>query len=219
MVYIENANPSQRPYDSPVRAAAAAEKRAKVLDAAMAILRAQDKPAAMSLEAVAKAAGVTRLTVYNQFGSRAGLLEAMLDKVAQEAGFDQLAQVMALPDPFAAFDRLVELICHAWARDSLMAQLHAVAAVDPEFQDMVNARMERRRKAIGVLLQRMAQGRQLDAGRYAEILDLLCAVTAYPVFAALRGPDRPPELIAAMMKSACATSLAWLEALPTRSEI
>jgi AcrR family transcriptional regulator len=217
MVYTENANPAQRPYESPVRAAAAAEKRARVLDAAMEILRAEDKPGAVSLDAVAKAAGVTRLTVYNQFGSRTGLLEAVLDKVAQEAGFDQLAGIMGLPDPFEAFDRLIELICRAWARDRLMARLHAVAAADPEFQEMVNARMERRRKAIDVLLRRMSEGKGLEAQRYSEILDLLCGVTSYAMFAALRGPDRPAELIAAMMKSACATSLAWLAALPARA--
>lgn len=215
-MYTKNKNMSQRSYESPARAAAAAVKRERMVSAAMALLRAEDNPAGMSLDAVAKAAGVTRLTVYNQFGSRRGLLEAVLDKLASEAGFDKVASVMALPDPFEAFDQLVELICRAWARDVLMARLHAVAAVDPEFREAMNLRMDRRRVAIGALVQRMASGKEVDQQRCGDVLDLLCTMTSYAVFAALRTPERSPDLIAAMMKSACATSLAWLAALPPR---
>ena len=67
---------SRRPYVSAARAEAAAEKRERVIRAAARFLREEDGITAFSLDAVAKAADVTRLTVYNQFGSRRGLLEA-----------------------------------------------------------------------------------------------------------------------------------------------
>ncbi len=54
---------STRPYTSSVRAAAAAKKRDRVIDAAARSLREDASIASFSLEAVAKAAGVTRLTV------------------------------------------------------------------------------------------------------------------------------------------------------------
>ena len=59
-----------RAYVSSVRTAAAAEKRDRVLEAAAKLLREDASIARFSLDTVAKAAGVTRLTVYNQFGSR-----------------------------------------------------------------------------------------------------------------------------------------------------
>ena len=56
-----------RPYVSPIRDAVAAKKRARVIAAAGRLLAESGDAGPFSLEAVAKAAGVTRLTVYNQF--------------------------------------------------------------------------------------------------------------------------------------------------------
>src|SRR6266511_1393725 len=67
----------KRAYVSSVRSAAAAEKRDRVIEAAAKLLREDASIARFSLDTVARAAGVTRLTVYNQFGSRGRLLEAM----------------------------------------------------------------------------------------------------------------------------------------------
>jgi AcrR family transcriptional regulator len=72
-----------RAYISCRRAAAAAEKRRHVLKAAMSFLREEPTLAPFSLDALAKRAGVMRLTVYNQFGPRRGLLEAVFDDIAR----------------------------------------------------------------------------------------------------------------------------------------
>ena len=71
----------RRTYVSSVRTAAAAESRDRVIGAAAKCLREDAGLASFSLETVAKAAGVTRLTVYNQFGSRRALLEAVLQQM------------------------------------------------------------------------------------------------------------------------------------------
>lgn len=65
---------STRRYVSSVRTAAAAAKRGRMIEEAARSLREDASIANFSLDAVAKAAGVTRLTVYNQFGyaGRAG---------------------------------------------------------------------------------------------------------------------------------------------------
>ncbi|WP_404558819.1 TetR/AcrR family transcriptional regulator [Bradyrhizobium niftali] len=52
-----------------------------------------------SLDAVAKAANVTRLTVYNQFGSRRGLLEAVFDDIARRGRLGRLDDAVDDPDP------------------------------------------------------------------------------------------------------------------------
>src|SRR3979411_1736085 len=105
---------STRPYTSSVRAAAAAAKRDRVIDAAARSLREDASIASFSLEAVAKAAGVTRLTVYHQFGSRRGLLEAVFDEIARQGGLTQIADAMAISNPRAALDRLGEIFCAFW---------------------------------------------------------------------------------------------------------
>ena len=79
-----------RRYVSPVRSAAAAAKRERIVAAAARLLREKVNIAAFTLDAVAKAAGVARLTVYNQFGSRRGLLEAVFDERARQGGLESI---------------------------------------------------------------------------------------------------------------------------------
>src|SRR5260370_34613361 len=93
----ENVPP--RRYVSSVRTAAAAAKRDHVLEAAARLLREDTSIAAFSLDAVAKAAGVTRLTVYNQFGSRRGVLGAVFDGVAPPGGAPGNPRSVAAGDP------------------------------------------------------------------------------------------------------------------------
>ena len=74
-----------RPYRSGLRAKAALVRQQRILDAAIGVLRGAGA-GGFSLESVARAAGVTRLTVYNQFGSRRALLEAVFDARAETGG-------------------------------------------------------------------------------------------------------------------------------------
>src|SRR3569623_1099117 len=98
----------KRRYASPVRAAAAEQTRARIVETAARLLTDQPNIAGFSLEAVAKAAGVTRLTVYNQFGSRRALLEAVIDATAERAGIKgRVAGAMQEPDPRAGLARLI----------------------------------------------------------------------------------------------------------------
>ena len=197
-----------RSYDSPARAAASAEKRARVVAAAMALLREGDKVTAVSLEAVAKAAGVTRLTVYNQFGSRCGLLEAVLEQLAHDTGMDQVGQVIAREKPRAALDKLIDMICHTWGYDESMGKLHAAALIDPEFAEAINARMERRRGALRFLVTRIRADKPVGDTEMTDLVDLLFAQTSYPVFTSLRAAGRTPEAVAALMKYGCHAAIA-----------
>src|SRR3977135_1867223 len=145
-----------RPYMSSVRTAAAAEKRARVIEAAARSLREDASIATFSLDAVAKAAGVTRLTVYHQFGSRRGLLEAVFDDIAQRGGLTAIPDAMAMPDPRAALDRLVGNLFPLLGRAPAGGRLHEAMATDPEFAQALLERNERRRKTIDVVVGRIA---------------------------------------------------------------
>ena len=146
----------KRAYVSSVRSEAAAEKRDRVIEAAAKLLREDASIARFSLDTVAKAAGVTRLTVYNQFGSRRGLLEAVFDDIARQGGLHEIADAMAMPDPLKALDRVVEIFCSFWARDAAIGRLHEAMATDPEFAEALLERNERRRKLVRMLVGRVA---------------------------------------------------------------
>jgi AcrR family transcriptional regulator len=145
------------------------------------MLTEQPNIAGFSLEAVAKAAGVTRLTVYNQFGSRRGLLEAVFDGVAASSGIaGRVAAAMQMADSRAALAHLIGVFCAFWQEVRPMARLHDAAAADPELAEAVNARNERRRHAITVLLARMGKGDDRD------LIDLIFTLTSYRSFEALQ---------------------------------
>src|SRR5258705_1264960 len=128
--YNGKARMATRRYVSSVRTAAAAAKRDRVIGAAARLLREDASIARFSLDAVAKAAGVTRLTVYHQFGSRRGLLEAVFDEIARQGGLAQIPDAMAMSDPRAALDRLVEIFFAFWNQDPTRGPPHATYATD-----------------------------------------------------------------------------------------
>lgn len=190
-----------RSYDSSIRRAAAADKRRRLVEAAGLLLREKTNIAAFSLEAVARMAGVTRLTVYNQFGSRRGLLEAVFDERAHQGGLERIGQAMAMADASAALDRLIGIFCDFWGSDPAIGLLHEAIALDPEFALAVTERNERRRGAIGALLRRIVPQAVDDEAR-AEAVDLIFTLTGYATFHSLRR-GRSKEAACTILQDAC----------------
>src|SRR2546430_7030312 len=100
---------SPRPYRLGQRQVAADETRSRIVKAAREQL---EKEASFSLDAVARRADVARMTVYYQFGSRHGLLEALFDDLAARGGIPQLPSAFQAPDPLAALDRPIQFFAH-----------------------------------------------------------------------------------------------------------
>ena len=193
-----------RPYVSAVRAAAAQEKRRQVLEAAARHLR-EESLAAFSLEAVARAAGVTRLTVYNQFGSRRGLLEAVFDELAQQGGLDRLSDAMAAPDPRAGLDQMVEIFCDFWSGDPAVGRVQDAIATDPELAYAVRDRNARRRQIVVALVERLA-AQSAGPAATGDAADLIFALTSDPMFSMLQA-GRSAEATCHLIKTACGEAL------------
>jgi len=195
-----------RTYSSAVRAAAAAETRAQVMSAAAQLLREQPDFAAFTLDAVARTAGVTRLTVYNQFGSRRGLLEAVFDDLAVRGGLPRIAQAMAMSDGRAAIQRLVAVFCDFWGGDAAVGRLNEAVAADAEFGEAISQRNEWRRDAIRVLVNRLCAGRRTRATAREEATDLLFGLTGYAMFKAL-SVNRSTAVVRELVQRACNRAL------------
>ncbi|WP_439358637.1 TetR/AcrR family transcriptional regulator [Bradyrhizobium sp. DASA03007] len=191
----------KRNYVSSARASAAAETRERIIAAGARLLRKDASIANFSLDVVAKAAGVTRLTVYNQFGSRRGLLEAVFDDIASRGGLFELTEVMAMADPRAALDRVVEIFCTFWGHDAAVGGLNQAIATDPEFGEALVARNERRRELLAALLSRIV-GKHAAKRAVRDSVDLIFVLTSYPTFAALR-PQRSTEEVCRLLQAAC----------------
>lgn len=174
-----------RTYRSATRAEAAEQTRARIVVAATELLR-QAGVARFSLESVAKAAGVTRLTVYNQFGSRRALLEAVFDELASRGGLHRIPAALADGDPMASLRRLVGIFCDFWGFDSEpMASLHGAAASDTDFAESLAARNERRRETLWVVVRRLVERGEVRARAATDLVDLLFVLTSLPAFTQL----------------------------------
>src|SRR5579864_289178 len=101
---------SPRPYHMGKRQAAADDTRARILEAARQLL-ANESETDLSMEAIARRANVSRLTIYYQFESRPGLLEALYDHLANRGNMRRMAEVFHEADPSIALEKIGRASC------------------------------------------------------------------------------------------------------------
>jgi AcrR family transcriptional regulator len=143
-----------------------------------------------SIEAVARQADVARMTVYHQFGSKIGLLEALCDSLAVSGGMEQLATAFRQPDPLDALNQYLLVFSRFWDVDrGVLRRLRELAALDPDFEQVIRARDKWRRQGVCVLDQRLVEQQVLppDAAR-DEIIDVLFTLSSFETFDTLAGP-------------------------------
>lgn len=185
-----------RSYTLRSRADRAQQTRDRILAATREILASEEGVAVFSLEAVARAAGVTRVTVYNQFGSKRGLVEALSDDLAVRAEIGaRLGAAFGSETALAALDGLIAAFAHFWTVDRvIIRRLHGIAALDPEIGRSDRARNERRRDALTTILRRLQQERGLPSDDAVEsIVSLLQMLTSFEAMDQLAGPDQSPK--------------------------
>lgn len=181
-----------RPYQARERQRQVDAGREKILAAARDLLDGDDGEA-FSIDAVARRAGVARMTVYNQFESKAGLLEDLFDSIAERGAFGQMADVFGIEDSDAALDAFVALFGKFWAASRRAhRKLRAAALLDEELDRAMVDRNERRRRGIGELVRRVAKERKLPLTK-DETINALFVLMSFDAFDALAGPDRQLE--------------------------
>ncbi|URM98020.1 TetR/AcrR family transcriptional regulator [Actinomadura madurae] len=119
-----------RKYEQRLRAEAAQETRRRILDAVYARLReAPSEP--VGIDRIARLARVARPTVYQVFGSRAGLFEAVGADLLDRGGFQDMLRASAHPDAREALRGGIRGVVAMYAthRDVLRA-LHSMAMLD-----------------------------------------------------------------------------------------
>jgi AcrR family transcriptional regulator len=185
---------SPRPYRLGRRQEAADETRARVVAAARELLTARGGVSAFTVDAVARQAGVARMTVYHQFGSKQRLLEALFDSLAASGGMGRLASAFRRPDALDALDAFITTFGRFWSADRLVyRRLHALGAIDPELGPALRAREEWRRRGLEVLVKRLRKqfGRPTAKGA-ARAVDVLYTLTSFETFDTLAGEVREP---------------------------
>jgi AcrR family transcriptional regulator len=201
---------SPRPYRLGQRQVTTEQTRARILAAAHQLLAAPGGIAGFTVEAVARHADVSRMTVYYQFGSKAGLLEALFDQLATTGGLPQgVVAALGQPDPLDALAGYVAAFAGFWAAERLvLRRLRSLAALDPELEQGVRARDARRRKGLGLLAGRLADRYGHPAhDALGEAVVVLHMLTSFETFDALAGPDRSPQDVAGQVQRLAVAAL------------
>ena len=198
-----------RPYRMGQRQVAADQTRARILAAARELIMASDGFARFSIDAVARHADVARMTIYYQFGSRIGLLEALCDTLGAQGGMHQLATAFQQPTAIGALDTCLAVFSHFWDSDRLVTRrLRGLAALDPDFEQVVRARDERRRRALGMIVGRFVEDAHGPATRsLEEQVNVLVAVTSFEFFDMLAGPIRTCQEVAPIVRDLALAAL------------
>jgi AcrR family transcriptional regulator len=173
-----------RKYEQRLRAEAAEQTRRRILDAVY--QRLHDAPTTpVSVEQVARAAGVSRSTVYLVFGSRAGLFDALTEDLWQRAGFQQVVDAVADPDARRHLRGGIAGGVRVFAahRDVFRA-LFSMAELDADAVGGAIARIEENRAGgMTHLAQRLAEQDLLSADvSVDQAADLLWLLTSFDSF-------------------------------------
>jgi AcrR family transcriptional regulator len=188
---------SPRPYDLGRRQDQIDENRRRVLDAARALLGESNTYTAFTVDAVAKRADVARATVYYQFGSKTGILEALCDALAEQGNMADLANAFTEPDPLQALARFIAVFGRFWSADRLVTRrLRALAALDPDVGAVIAARDDRNRTGLKVLVGRIAAQPGLTMSVPPDVaVRMLHTLTTFETFDSLAGADVEPASV------------------------
>jgi AcrR family transcriptional regulator len=186
---------SPRPYRLGQRQVTTEQTRARIIATARELLMATDGFSGFSIDAVARQADVARMTVYYQFGSKIGLLEALCDSLAAQGGMEQLAGAFRRPEPLDAMAEYITVFGRFWDSDRLVTRrLRGLAALDSDFEQVIRARDERRREGLRVIVRRLMEkyGRPAPEA-FDETVNILYTLIGFECFDTLAGATRSLE--------------------------
>ena len=201
-------SPKTRAYRQDKRAASAAETRRKVIAAARELLLRGDFQD-VSVEAIAERAAVGRSTVYQQFESKRGLLQAIELAVSERAGVEKLLEVLQQPDALAALQAAFEVGGAVWARERAMfRKLFGLANVDADLRAVMEEKDAKRQLLVRVLVDKLAAQRKLRRGVARErAFQVLWLLTSFQTFDAASHAAASPEAAARLLLDMCRLTL------------
>ena len=126
-----------------------------------------------TVEEVASRAGVSRATLYQHFGTRLGLVDAMCE------AFDENPALIAVRETDDIDDFIAKVVDFWASEEKVLVQLYGAAALDPAASDLVT----RQRRDRQGELRRLLRGLEIDDRRTFAALSVL---TSFETFQELR---------------------------------
>jgi AcrR family transcriptional regulator len=148
-----------------------------------------------TVEEVATRAGVARATLYQHFGSRLGLVDALCETFDETPALLALRSAIRNAEPRDAFETAIENTVRFWAsQEEILVPLYGAAAVDQAAHDLVERQRTDRRQEFDRLLRRLRHAQLLreDVDEKRALATLLM-LTSFETFQELRRNGRLSE--------------------------
>ena len=154
-----------------------------VLDAAERLIR-EDAFHSATMEELAAAAGVSRATVFNRFGSKLGVLQALFTRAMEGPEMAAIREALEIEDPVASLEAAIEAACAIWESQALVhEQLQAIVVLEPDASALVDQQREEQRADLQGLARRLAKAGRLRPGigeaRAAATLHMLTSLESF----------------------------------------
>jgi AcrR family transcriptional regulator len=175
---------TKRRYEQRARAATAEETRQRILEAVYERLR-QVPAEAVSVDQVARDAGVARSTVYVIFGSRAGLFDAFGQYLFFRGDFARLVEAVGDPDARQHLRRSMQASVNVYAAERDVARaLFSMSLLDPDALAGAGQRIDRARLGgMKHLARRLRDQGLLRSGlSLKEAVDVLWLLASFDAF-------------------------------------
>jgi AcrR family transcriptional regulator len=176
-----------RAYRSRSRPQKSAETRERIKAAVRGLL-AEGTFHESTVEHVAEQAGVSRATLYQHFGSRLDLVDAICETFDANPALLELREIVESPDSDVALAQTIANSIRFWSsEDPILSQLYGVVAIDPAAHDLVDRQRADRRGELERLVRNLRRAGRLRQGTTERgALALLLVLTSYETFRELR---------------------------------
>jgi AcrR family transcriptional regulator len=154
-----------------------------VLEAAERLIRDAAFHAA-TMDQLAATAGVSRATVFNRFGSKLGVLQALFARATESPEMGAIHEALAIEDPVASLEALIGAVCATWeAHGYIYEQLHAIVVLEPEASAPLEQHRQEQHSDLQGLTRRLARANRLRPGlgeaRAAAALHMLTSLESF----------------------------------------
>lgn len=136
----------------------------RVLEAAERLIR-EDAFHSATMDELAVAAGVSRATVFNRFGSKLGVLQALFTRGMEGPEMEAIRGALEIEDPVASLEALIGAACAIWETQGFIhEQLQAIVVLEPDASALINQQKVEQRDDLQGLTRRLARAGRLRPG-------------------------------------------------------